>query len=50
MKDASPSYLKHHFLIAMPGMFDSNFARSVVYICAHSDAGSKYWMLGLAPS
>lgn len=28
------------FLIAMPGMEDRNFARTVIYICAHSDAGA----------
>src|SRR6478735_7177133 len=27
------------FLIAMPGMEDRNFARTVIYICAHSMAG-----------
>lgn len=28
--------LTHHFLIAMPGMQDASFARSVVYLCEHS--------------
>ena len=27
-------------LIAMPGMTDSRFAKSVVYLCAHSDEGA----------
>ena len=34
--------LTHHFLIAMPGLQDgaSFFARSVVYLCEHSDRGA----------
>jgi putative transcriptional regulator len=34
------SYLDGQFLIAMPGMADDRFARSVVYICAHSAEGA----------
>lgn len=33
-------YLDDQFLIAMPGMKDERFARSVIYICAHSDEGA----------
>jgi len=33
-------YLDGQVLIAMPGMEDSRFAGSVVYICAHSDEGA----------
>ncbi|HEU4985577.1 MAG TPA: YqgE/AlgH family protein [Rhizobiaceae bacterium] len=33
-------FLDNHFLIAMPGMTDERFARSVVYICAHSEEGA----------
>jgi putative transcriptional regulator len=33
-------FLDGQFLIAMPGVQDGNFARSVVYICAHSSAGA----------
>jgi len=33
-------YLDGQFLIAMPGMQDSRFSRSVVYICAHSADGA----------
>lgn len=33
-------YLDGQFLLAMPGMADSRFARSVVYICAHSPDGA----------
>jgi len=32
--------LTHHFLIAMPGMEDESFARSVVYLCEHSARGA----------
>ena len=32
--------LTHHFLIAMPGLEDENFARSVVYLCEHSERGA----------
>ena len=32
--------LKGHFLIAMPGLLDPNFARSVVCICEHTMEGS----------
>jgi putative transcriptional regulator len=34
------SYLDGQCLIAMPGMADSRFNRSVVYICAHSEDGA----------
>ncbi|MDM9623664.1 hypothetical protein A6U87_03105 [Rhizobium sp. AC44/96] len=33
------------FLIAMPGMADSNFSRTVIYICAHSDAGAMGFVI-----
>ncbi|CAA9410461.1 MAG: UPF0301 protein YqgE [uncultured Ramlibacter sp.] len=32
--------LTHHFLIAMPGLEDASFARSVVYLCEHSSRGA----------
>lgn len=32
--------LKHHFLIAMPGLEDETFARSVIYLCEHSARGA----------
>jgi putative transcriptional regulator len=35
-----PLDLKHQFLIAMPTMADTNFERSVVYVCDHSDRGT----------
>ena len=33
-------YLDGQFLLAMPGMADTRFTRSVVYICAHSSDGA----------
>lgn len=33
-------YLDDQFLIAMPGMKDDRFARSVIYVCAHSEEGA----------
>ena len=38
--DFAPMNLTNHFLIAMPGMQDASFARSVVYVCEHSERGS----------
>lgn len=36
----SDSYLKNQFLIAMPGLQDPNFHRTVTYICEHSAEGA----------
>lgn len=33
-------FLNGQFLLAMPGMEDSRFARSVIYVCAHSEKGA----------
>ena len=38
--DSAPINLTHHFLIAMPGLMDESFARSVVYMCEHSERGA----------
>jgi putative transcriptional regulator len=32
--------LTNHFLIAMPGLEDPNFSRTVTYVCEHSDEGA----------
>jgi len=32
--------LTNHFLIAMPGLDDPNFARTVAYICEHTEQGA----------
>ena len=37
---ATPTNLTHHFLIAMPGLEDGAFSRSVVYLCEHSERGA----------
>ncbi len=34
------SFLEGQFLVAMPGMGDERFARSVIYLCAHSADGA----------
>ena len=38
--DSAPINLTNHFLIAMPGLEDEAFARSVVYLCEHSERGA----------
>lgn len=41
MSDDSASInLTNHFLIAMPGLADEAFARSVVYLCEHNERGA----------
>ncbi|WHZ10562.1 MAG: UPF0301 protein YqgE [Burkholderiaceae bacterium] len=32
--------LTHHFLIAMPGLRDAIFTKSVIYLCEHSERGA----------
>ncbi len=39
-KSSGRSYLDGQCLIAMPGMRDERFKRTVVYVCAHSDEGA----------
>lgn len=41
----NPINLTHCFLIAMPGLQDENFARSVVYLCEHSERGALGLMI-----
>ena len=36
----SASHLANQFLIAMPGMVDPNFARSVIYLFEHTERGA----------
>ncbi len=38
--DSAPINLTNHFLIAMPGLDDASFSRSVVYVCEHSERGA----------
>ena len=41
MSTDSPTInLTHHFLIAMPGLDDAAFAKSVIYMCEHTDRGA----------
>ena len=40
MTDCASIDLKHHFLIAMPGLEDETFARSVIYMCEHTPHGA----------
>ena len=37
---AHGGFLDGHMLVAMPGMTDERFARSVIYLCAHSEEGA----------
>ncbi len=38
--DAEPTFLDGQCLVAMPGIVDEPFARSVIYVCAHSAEGA----------
>lgn len=38
--DSAPINLTNHFLIAMPGVEDEIFTKSVVYVCEHSPRGA----------
>jgi putative transcriptional regulator len=39
-RSAPRGFLDDQFLIAMPGMKDDRFVRSVIYMCAHSEEGA----------
>ena len=39
-ESAAPDFLDGQILIAMPGMQDPRFARTLVYLCAHSSDGA----------
>ncbi len=39
-EETERDYLQGQFLIAMPGMHDPNFEKSVIYLCAHSEQGA----------
>ncbi|MBU3739140.1 MAG: YqgE/AlgH family protein [Rhodoferax sp.] len=43
--DFALTNLTNHFLIAMPGLQDEVFARSVVYLCEHSERGALGLMI-----
>jgi putative transcriptional regulator len=38
--DSAPINLTNHFLIAMPGLEDALFGKSVVYVCEHNARGA----------
>jgi putative transcriptional regulator len=40
LRGSGRGYLDGHFLIAMPGMQDPRFQRTVVFLCAHSADGA----------
>lgn len=40
MKNTEPTYLKHHFLIAMPHMADPEFAQTLIYLIEHNTDGA----------
>ena len=44
-KKSGDGFLNGHFLLAMPGMADERFARSVVYVCAHSEEGAMGFII-----
>ena len=37
---SDPINFTHHFLIAMPGLEDEMFSKSVIYMCEHSERGA----------
>jgi putative transcriptional regulator len=43
-------YLDGQLLVAMPGMMDARFARSVIYLCAHSEEGAMGIVVNRAAS
>lgn len=41
-------FLDGQMLVAMPGMLDANFERTVIYVCAHSPDGAMGFILNRA--
>ncbi len=39
-RQSRSGFFDGQLLIAMPGMLDDRFARSVIYVCAHSEEGA----------
>lgn len=46
--DSKRGCLDGHFLIAMPGMNDERFIRTVIFVCAHSEDGAMGFVLNRA--
>lgn len=44
-KSAATNYLTGQVLVAMPGMPDPRFAKTVIYMCDHSDKGAMGFVL-----
>ena len=38
--DSPSAVFTNHFLIAMPGMVDPNFAHTLTFVCEHSPEGA----------
>ena len=38
--DSASINLTHHFLIAMPGLDDAAFSKTVIYLCEHTERGA----------
>lgn len=47
-KQGKRGYLDGQLLLAMPGMLDANFERTVIYVCAHSEDGAMGFILNRA--
>ena len=47
-KGRQRGYLDGQLLLAMPGMLDANFERTVIYVCAHSEDGAMGFILNRA--
>ncbi|MCA0258030.1 MAG: YqgE/AlgH family protein [Proteobacteria bacterium] len=45
VKNRERGFLDGQFLIAMPGMDDENFARTVIYVCAHTSEGAMGFII-----
>ena len=40
MNESAAGYLTGHLLVAMPQMEDPRFARTVIFLCAHTSEGA----------
>ena len=45
LEDAERGCFDGQFLLAMPGLSDTNFSRTVIYICAHNSSGAVGFIL-----
>jgi len=46
--EGAGGFLSGQFLVAMPGIADERFARSVIYICAHNEEGAMGFIVNQA--